>query len=104
MLKLCNAVYGLHQAPVKFKQEVTAWFKDKGYMILNPISETVWIKRLPGKSNQTNAKGNGGVIMHAYMLIIFFIMMKKTIWFCISLSWTSFRSNSISRQVRYPCI
>jgi hypothetical protein len=27
VLKLLKAIYGLHQAPVKFKQEVVAWFK-----------------------------------------------------------------------------
>ena len=42
VLKLRKAVYGLHQAPVKLKQEVTAWFQDNGYRPAND-SETVWI-------------------------------------------------------------
>ena len=64
VLKLRKAVYGLHQAPVKFKQEVTTWFRDNGYQPAND-SETVWIKRVPCKGDQTNPKGHGGVIVHA---------------------------------------
>ena len=29
--KLLRAIYGLHQAPVKFKHEVVAWFKQNNY-------------------------------------------------------------------------
>ena len=43
VLKLRKAVYGLHQAPVKFKQEVTVWFRANGYQPVND-SDTVWIK------------------------------------------------------------
>jgi len=43
VLKLQRAVYGLHQAPVKFKQEVITWFKDQGYQSMN-ASETIWKK------------------------------------------------------------
>jgi hypothetical protein len=44
VLKLLRAIYGLHQAPVKFKQEVVAWFKANKYTAANS-SETIWIKR-----------------------------------------------------------
>ena len=42
--KLLRAIYGLHQAPVKFKQEVVAWFKENNYTAANS-SETIWIRR-----------------------------------------------------------
>ena len=44
VLKLLKAVYGLHQAPPKFKKEVTDWFRSQGYSAAND-SETVWILR-----------------------------------------------------------
>jgi len=44
VLKLLKAVYGLHQAPPKFKKEVTVWLKSQGYSPAND-SETVWIIR-----------------------------------------------------------
>ena len=34
VLKLKRAVYGLRQAPVTFKKEVTDWFRAKGYAVL----------------------------------------------------------------------
>ena len=34
VLKLKQAVYGLLQAPVKFKKEVADWFRAKGYAVL----------------------------------------------------------------------
>ena len=43
-LKLLKAVYGLHQAPPKFKKEVTDWLRLNGYAPAND-SETVWIMR-----------------------------------------------------------
>ena len=64
MLKLHKAVYGLHQAPVKFKQEVTAWFRDNGYRPAND-SETVWIKTVPEKRTSTGSIVSGGTIVHA---------------------------------------
>ena len=64
VLKLCKAVYGLHQAPVKFKQEVTAWFQDNGYRPAND-SETVWIKTVPEKRTSTRSIVSGGTIVHA---------------------------------------
>ena len=42
--KLLRAIYGLHQAPVKFKHEVVAWFKQNNYTAANS-SETIWIRR-----------------------------------------------------------
>jgi len=42
VLKLLKAVYGLHQAPPKFKKEVTDWLRLQGYNAAND-SETVWI-------------------------------------------------------------
>ncbi len=42
--KLRRAIYGLHQAPVKFKYEVVAWFKQNNYTSANS-SETIWIRR-----------------------------------------------------------
>ena len=58
MLLLLKAIYGLHQTPVKFKQEVVAWFKEHMYQAVND-AETIWILRivLPGKADQ--------VIIHA---------------------------------------
>jgi len=44
VLKLLKAVYGLHQAPPKFKKEVTEWLKMQGYTAAND-AETVWILR-----------------------------------------------------------
>jgi len=35
VLKLLQAVYGLHQAPPKFKKEVTEWLKMQGYTAAN---------------------------------------------------------------------
>jgi hypothetical protein len=45
VLKLRKAVYGLHQAPVKFKQEVVEWFRSHGYQAANQ-SETIWFLRV----------------------------------------------------------
>ncbi len=42
VLKLLKAVYGLHQAPAKFKKEVTDWLRAQGYQPAND-AETVWI-------------------------------------------------------------
>ena len=53
VLKLKKAIYGLHQAPVKFKKEVTEWFKEQGYTPVN-AGQTIWMK-----------KGPTGVIIHA---------------------------------------
>ena len=53
VLKLQRAIYGLHQAPVKFKQEVMVWFKENGYSPAND-AQTIWIKR-----------DKCGVIIHA---------------------------------------
>ncbi len=64
VLKLSKAVYSLHQAPVKFKQEVTAWFRDNGYLPAND-SETVWIKRVLEKQNPMGSIVYGGMIIHA---------------------------------------
>ncbi len=44
VLKLKKAIYGLHQAPVKFKQEVIDWFKLQGFTAAND-AETIWFKR-----------------------------------------------------------
>ena len=44
VLKLQKAIYGLIQAPVKFKQEVIDWFKANGYLAAND-AQTIWIKR-----------------------------------------------------------
>ena len=44
VLKLLKAVYGLHQAPPKFKKEVTDWLRSQGYNTTNDF-ETVWILR-----------------------------------------------------------
>ena len=59
VLKLLKAIYGLHQAPVKFKQEVIAWFKEHGYLAAND-AETIWIKRTKTKGNQKES-----VLIHA---------------------------------------
>ena len=53
VLKLKKAIYGLHQAPVKFKKEVTEWFRTNGYIAAN-AGQTIWIKR-----------SQKGVIIHA---------------------------------------
>jgi hypothetical protein len=53
VLKLLKAIYGLIQAPVKFKQEVIDWFKGNGYIAAND-AQTIWIKR-----------DKVGVIIHA---------------------------------------
>ncbi len=42
VLKLLKAVYGLHQAPPKFKNEVTDWLRSNGYAPAND-SETILI-------------------------------------------------------------
>jgi hypothetical protein len=44
VLKLLKAVYGLHQAPPKFKKEVTDWMRTNGYTPAND-SETIWVLR-----------------------------------------------------------
>ncbi len=59
--KLLKAIYGLIQAPVKFKQEVIDWFKGNGHLAAND-AQTIWIKR-----------DKVAVIIHLYMLMIFFI-------------------------------
>jgi hypothetical protein len=64
VLKLRKAVYGLHQAPVKFKQEVTAWLRENEYRPAND-SETVWIKRVPEKRSPVGTIVHGGIIVHA---------------------------------------
>jgi hypothetical protein len=58
MLLLLKAIYGLHQAPVKFNKEVVAWFKGHTYLPAND-AQTVWILRvkLPGRPDQ--------IIIHA---------------------------------------
>jgi hypothetical protein len=53
VLRLKKAIYGLHQAPVKFKKEVTEWFRANGYKAAN-VGQTIWIKR-----------SEKGVIIHA---------------------------------------
>ena len=67
VLKLCKAIYGLHQAPVKFKQEVVVWFRETGYRPAND-SETVWVKRVPEKKNKAGSVFSGGLIVHASRL------------------------------------
>jgi hypothetical protein len=47
VLKLLKAVYGLHQAPPKFKKEVTDWLRSQGYQAAND-ADTVWIVRRDG--------------------------------------------------------
>ena len=64
VLKLRKAVYGLHQAPVKFKQEVTVWFRANGYQPVND-SDTVWIKLVPEKKNKAGSVVSRGMIVHA---------------------------------------
>ncbi len=44
VLKLLRAIYGLHQAPLKFKQEVIECFKAHQYTPAND-AQTIWIKR-----------------------------------------------------------
>jgi len=41
---LQKAVYGLHQAPLKFKQVLVSFFRDQGYVAANS-SETIFIQR-----------------------------------------------------------
>ena len=53
VLKLRKAIYGLHQAPPKFKKEVTEWLRAQGCKPAND-SETVWIQRT-----------DKGVLVHA---------------------------------------
>ena len=53
VLKLQKAVYGLRQAPVKFKHELVSFFYSQGYTAVN-ASETVFIKRT-----------SRGVLVHA---------------------------------------
>jgi hypothetical protein len=69
VLKLRKAVYGLHQAPVKFKQEVVDWFRAHGYQPAND-AETIWILREPAP--QLSAQ-----LLFSYMLSMpttFFIL------------------------------
>ena len=54
ILKLLKAIYGLHQGPVKFKQEVITWFKAHGYVSAND-AETIWLIR----------DQKGSVLIHA---------------------------------------
>ena len=54
VLRLLKAIYGLHQAPVKFKQEVVVWFKENKCVPVND-AETIWMCR----------DQKGGVIIHA---------------------------------------
>jgi hypothetical protein len=68
VLKLQKAVNCLHQAPVKFKQEVTAWFLDNGYLPANG-SETVWIKRVPEKRNLMGSIVYGRLSMPCMQMI-----------------------------------
>ena len=44
VLKFIRAIYGLHQAPVKFKQQVIAWFKVNSYTPANE-ARSIWIRR-----------------------------------------------------------
>jgi len=44
VLKLKKAIYGLHQAPIKFKTEVVDWFRQNDYEPAND-SQTIWIQR-----------------------------------------------------------
>jgi hypothetical protein len=53
VLKLLKAIYGLIQAPVKFKQEVIDWLKGNGHLAAND-AQSIWIKR-----------DKTGVIIHA---------------------------------------
>ncbi len=43
-----KAIYGLHQAPVKFKQEVIDWFNSQAYTSAND-ADTIWIKRVQSR-------------------------------------------------------
>jgi hypothetical protein len=47
-LKLKKAIYGLHQAPIKFKQELIQWFQEQQYTPANE-AKTIWIKRVDDK-------------------------------------------------------
>ena len=58
VLKLHKAICRLH-APVKFKQEVVAWFRANRYQPVND-SGTIWIKRVQEKRNQ-----EGSIVFHA---------------------------------------
>jgi hypothetical protein len=49
VLKLNRAIYGLHQAPVRFKQELNEWFIKQKYTAAND-AQTIWIKRGTGSS------------------------------------------------------
>ena len=44
VLKLNRAIYGLHQAPVRFKKELNEWFMSQKYTTAND-AQTVWFKR-----------------------------------------------------------
>ena len=70
VLKLLKAIYGLHQAPVKFKQEVITWFKAHGYVAAND-AETIWLLR----------DKKGGVIIHALYADDFLHFTKDTAFF-----------------------
>ena len=59
VLKLLKSVYGLHQAPLHFKQEVIQWFKSQSYVPAND-AETVWIKRIPATNTSADK-----LIIHA---------------------------------------
>jgi len=48
LLKLKKAIYGLHQAPVKFKTEVVEWFSHQNYAPAND-AQTIWMKCHEGK-------------------------------------------------------
>ena len=52
-MKPLKAIYGLHQAPVKFKKEVEVWFKENGYTQVND-SATIW-----------QLKTDKGILIHA---------------------------------------
>ena len=43
-----KAIYGLHQAPIKFKQELIQWFQEQQYTPANE-AKTIWIKRVNDK-------------------------------------------------------
>ena len=58
VLRLQKAVYGLHQAPLKFKKEVVAWFRAQHYVSAN-AAETIWIRRIPVPN------GKDRVLIHA---------------------------------------
>ena len=58
VLRLRKAVYGIHQAPLKFKREVVTWFRDNHYVPAN-AAETIWILRVPVRN------GKDKVLVHA---------------------------------------